>query len=69
MDQGILYGIVALPEDRRPTALIAAAEGMFTEDLARVLPFDGAAAARYAEIVTARRRRRRLWLQLAAPQW
>ena len=52
----ILYGIVALPEGRRRTALVAAAEAMFTEDLARVLPFDAAAAARYAGIVTTRRR-------------
>jgi toxin FitB len=53
----ILYGIVALPEGRRRTALVAAAEAMFTEDLNdRVLPFDGVAAARYAEIVATRRR-------------
>jgi len=52
----ILYGIAALPEGRRRTALAEAADAMFTEDLAdRVLPFDGAAAARYAEIVIARR--------------
>lgn len=52
----ILYGIAALPEGRRRTALMAAAEAMFTEDIAeRVLPFDGAAAAHYAEIVVARR--------------
>ena len=53
----ILYGIIALPEGRRRTALIAAAEAMFEEDLAdRVLPFNDVAAERYAEIVTARRR-------------
>jgi hypothetical protein len=53
----ILYGIAALPEGRRRTALAAAAEAMFTDDLAgRVLPFDAAAAAHYAEIVAARRR-------------
>jgi toxin FitB len=53
----IIYGIVALPECRRRTALVAAAEAMFTDDLAdRVLPFDDIAADRYAEIVTARRR-------------
>src|SRR4051794_30732799 len=35
----ILYGIAALPEGRRRTALMAAAEAMFTEDFAgRVLP-------------------------------
>ena len=53
----IIYGIVALPEGRRRTALVAAAEAMFTDDLAdRVLPFDDIAADRYTEIVTARRR-------------
>jgi len=53
----ILYGIAALPEGRRPTALAAAATAMFTEDLAdRILPFDDAAADRYAEIVAGRRR-------------
>jgi predicted nucleic acid-binding protein len=53
----ILYGIVALPEGRRRATLLAAAEAMFAEDLAdRVIPFDGAAAARYGEIVTMRRR-------------
>jgi predicted nucleic acid-binding protein len=53
----ILYGIAMLPAGRRRTALAAAAEAMFAEDLAgRVLPYDGAAAARYAEIVVARRR-------------
>lgn len=53
----ILYGIAALPEGRRRTTLAAAAEAMFTEDLAgHILPFDGAAAARYADIVVARRR-------------
>jgi predicted nucleic acid-binding protein len=52
----ILYGIAMLPAGRRRTAL-AAAEAMFAEDLAgRVLSYDGAAAARYAEIVVARRR-------------
>jgi predicted nucleic acid-binding protein len=53
----ILYGIAALPEGRRRAALAAAAEAMFTEDLAgRILPFDGAAAVRFADIVVVRRR-------------
>jgi predicted nucleic acid-binding protein len=53
----ILYGIAALPEGRRRAALAAAAEVMFADDLAgRVLSFDAAAAAHYAEIVMARRR-------------
>jgi toxin FitB len=53
----ILYGIAALPDDRRRTALAAAAEAMFTDDFAgRVLPFDEKAAVHYAEIVATRRR-------------
>jgi toxin FitB len=45
----ILYGIAMLPAGRRRTALAAAAEAMFAENLAgRVLPYDGAGAARYA---------------------
>jgi predicted nucleic acid-binding protein len=52
----ILYGVAMLPDGRRRAALSAAAEAMFADDLAdRVLPFDGAAAAHYARIVTARR--------------
>jgi len=53
----ILYGIAVLPDGRRRDGLAAAAQTMFAEDFAgRVLPFGGAAAARYAEIVTGRRR-------------
>jgi toxin FitB len=53
----ILYGVAALPEGRRRAALLAAAEAVFNEDLAdRVLPFDGAAAARYGDIVNSRNR-------------
>jgi predicted nucleic acid-binding protein len=53
----ILYGIAMLPAGRRRTALAAAAEAMFAEDLVdRVLPYDSAAAARYSEIVVARSR-------------
>lgn len=52
----ILYGIAALPEGRRRMALAAAAEAMFAEDFAgRILPLE-AAAARYPNIVLARRR-------------
>jgi len=41
---------------RRRTALVAAAEAMFVEDFAgRILPFEARAAARYPEIVLARR--------------
>ena len=52
----ILYGIAALPEGRRRMALTAAATAMFAEDFAdHILPFEAGAAARYPEIVLARR--------------
>ena len=51
----IFYGIAALPEGRRRTALTAAATAMFVEDFAdHILPFEAEAAARYPEIVLAR---------------
>jgi predicted nucleic acid-binding protein len=53
----VLYGIAALPEGRRRRALASAAEAMFDEDLAgHILSFGAAAAARYADLVMARRR-------------
>ncbi len=53
----ILYGIAALPDGRRRTALAAAAAAMFAEDFAdRLLPFEARAAAHYPRIVVARRR-------------
>ena len=52
----ILSGIAMLPEGRRRTALGAAAEAIFAEDLAgRILPFDSAACIHYARIVSKRR--------------
>jgi toxin FitB len=52
----IFYGIAALPEGRRRSALAATAEVMFAEEFAgRVLPFEPRAAVRYSEIVIARR--------------
>jgi predicted nucleic acid-binding protein len=52
----ILYGIEALPEGRRRSALAAAAAAVFVEDFAgRILAFEATAAARYADIVVARR--------------
>lgn len=52
----ILYGLAILPDGRRRTALLAAARAVFDEDLAgRVLPFDSAAAAAFAEIAASRR--------------
>jgi toxin FitB len=56
----IRYGLARLPEGRKRTALAAAADMIFTEDFdGRVLPFDGEAADRYAEIVVMRRRQGR----------
>jgi toxin FitB len=53
----ILYGIAALPEGRRRTALAAAANAMFAEDFAdRILPFGAAAVEHYTGIVLVRRR-------------
>jgi predicted nucleic acid-binding protein len=51
----ILYALAVLPGGRRRAALLAAAEAVFSEDL-QVLPFDDAAAVRYAEIVADRNR-------------
>jgi predicted nucleic acid-binding protein len=52
----ILFGIRALPDGKRRTALTEAAAAMFEEDLGgRILPFDAAAADRYSEIVVRRR--------------
>jgi predicted nucleic acid-binding protein len=46
-----------MPEGRRRFALEAAAKAIFTDDFnGRVLPFDTAAAAAYADIFAARRR-------------
>ncbi len=53
----ILFGIAALPEGRRRTALAEAARALFTEDFAEhVLPFGDAAARCYADLVVTRRR-------------
>ncbi len=53
----ILYGIAVLPAGKRRDALTTAADAVFAEDLAgRVLPFNGTAAERHAEIRAARRR-------------
>jgi predicted nucleic acid-binding protein len=53
----ILSGLAVLPDGRRRFALETAARAIFTDDFrGRVLPFDTAAAAAYAEIFVARRR-------------
>jgi predicted nucleic acid-binding protein len=52
----LFYGIGAMPEGRRRSGLAAGAEALFAEEFAgRVLPFNGAAARRYVDIVIARR--------------
>jgi toxin FitB len=53
----MLRGIAIMPEGRRRTDLAKATDAMFNEDLAdRILVFDAAAAVRYAEVATIRRR-------------
>ena len=53
----ILAGLAVMPEGRRRSALETAARAIFTDDFnGRVLPFDTAAAAAYADIFAARRR-------------
>ncbi len=52
----ILFGIGVLPPGRRRTALAAAAQAIFGEDLVeQVLPFDGDAALAFAKISAHRR--------------
>jgi toxin FitB len=53
----MLRGIAIMPEGRRRADLSKAADAMFNEDFAdRILVFDAAAAVRYAEVATIRRR-------------
>ena len=50
----ILAGLADMPEGRRRAALETAAQAIFADDInGRVLPFDAAAAAAYADIFTA----------------
>lgn len=52
----MLLGARLLPRSKRRLRLETALDAMFREDFAsRVLPFDSAAAASYAEVVAARR--------------
>lgn len=52
----IFYGIELLAKGKRREALLAAAEGMFTEDFAgRVLAFESDAARHFAKIAAHRR--------------
>ena len=53
----ILAGLAVMPEGRRRLALETAARAIFIEDFGgRLLPFDTAAAAAYADIFAARKR-------------
>lgn len=51
----LLYGVARLPSGHRKEDLTEAVRGLLDEDFRdRVLPFDGRAAARYAEVVCGR---------------
>jgi predicted nucleic acid-binding protein len=51
----LLYGVARLPRGRRKATLAEAVRGMLDDDLrGRVEPFDAAAAAHYATIVSGR---------------
>jgi predicted nucleic acid-binding protein len=53
----LLYGVARLPPGRRKTGLADQLEGMISEDFDhRVLAFDEAAAAHYADVVVGRER-------------
>ena len=52
----ILLGVAVMPAGKRRNQLAAAVAAIFAEDfMDRVLPFDGDAAAAFADIVAARR--------------
>lgn len=56
----ILFGLALLPEGRRRSDLLMAAEQMFAEDFAdRVLPFDSMATKAFAPIAAGRRHKGR----------
>ena len=53
----LLEGVARLPKGKRQTELATAVQGVLAEDFAdQVLPFDGPAAACYADIAASRRR-------------
>lgn len=53
----ILLGVALLPTGKRRSALKEAVVAMFAEDLrGRILPFESAAAAEFASILSSRRR-------------
>ena len=51
----LLYGIAVLPDGKRKTELVAAAQRVLALFAERILPFDSAAAAELAEILVLRR--------------
>lgn len=51
----ILFGLALLPSGKKRRALQRAADAMFEDFEGRVLPFDGAAAAAFAEVAAVRR--------------
>jgi predicted nucleic acid-binding protein len=54
----VLFGIAIMPKSRKQRDLIGISSEMFGQDFrGRVLPFDGIAAAHYADIVATRRRK------------
>ncbi|EON19094.1 plasmid stability protein StbB [Cupriavidus sp. GA3-3] len=55
----LLFGIGALPADRRRAMLAAALDGLVTLFEGRILPFDTNAARHYAELAVAARSRGR----------
>ena len=52
----IIYGITILPDSRRKSDLVAAAQRIFALFAERIFPFDSAAAREFALIVADRRR-------------
>lgn len=56
LEAEILYGLSLLPVGRRRTALVKAAQDVFDRLSGRILSFDSAAAATFAEIASTRRR-------------
>lgn len=50
----IRYGLALLPDGRRKSLLLSAAEEVFTAFADRVLPFDAAAAVHYADVAAER---------------
>lgn len=52
----VLHGVARLPEGKRKAALLEVAAGLFEGFAERVLPFDGSAAAYYADLVVIRER-------------